>query len=246
MLTIKDTAGLDLIANPPADAQYRVAGERALAQVSIAANIIENDPFLTGMFVNGTLDWNDGSLPTVYNPASGTISVSATKSLSNGDYIISVYGSNFRSPTPDQVRVNFPVRVVQQTTKAPPPHLIFGPILPRDSGSPNVNDWSFNTASDLLILESSVKMLLLTAKGERLMEPDYGTNLRSILFEMNVSGINSLVQEEIVAALTTWEPRLELQTVDVTKSGPTSVMVNASFLSKLSAQTFAVNLEFVR
>jgi phage baseplate assembly protein W len=246
MLTIKDTAGVDLIANPPVDASYRVVGEQAVAQVSIAANIIENDSFLTGKFVNGTLDWNDGSLPTVYNPSSGTLSVRATKALSNGDYIISVYGSNFKSPTPDEVRVNFPVHVVQQTTKAPPPHLIFGPILPRDSGSPNVNNWSFNTESDLFILESSVKMLLLTQKGERLMEPDYGTNLRSILFELNVNGINSVVQEEIVSALTTWEPRLELQSVDVTKSGATSVTVNASFLSKLNAQTFAVNLEFVR
>lgn len=246
MLTIKDAAGVDLIANPPEDTRYRVVGERSVVKVAIVANIIEDNPFLTGMYVNGTLDWNDGSLPTVYNPSSGTLSINETKSLENGNYIVSVYGNNFKSPTPEEVRVNFPVKVVQETTKAPPPHLIYGPILPRDSGSPNVDQWSFNTDSDLLILESSVKMLLLTAKGERLMEPNYGTDLRRILFEMNISGIESMVQEEIVSALNVWEPRLELQTVTVTRTGATAVQVSASFLSKLSTQSFAVNLEFVR
>jgi phage baseplate assembly protein W len=246
MLTIKDTDGVDLIINPPEDARYRVTGEDATAHISVVANIIEDNPFLAGMYVSGTLDWNDGSLPTVYNPASGTLAINGTKSLENGDYIVSVYGNNYRSPTNDQVRVNFPIKVVQQQTKAAPPHLIFGPIVPRDSGSPNANDWMFNTDSDLLILESSVKMLLLTAKGERLMEPNYGTNLRRILFEMNINGVESMVQEEIVSALTTWEPRLQLETISVKRNGATAVSVAATFLSKLSTQSFAVNLEFVR
>jgi phage baseplate assembly protein W len=105
---------------------------------------------------------------------------------------------------------------------------------------------AYNTESDLLILESSVRMLLLTAKGERLMEPEYGTNLRRILFEQNINGIEAAIQEEIVSALTTWEPRLQLQTISVQRNADQSVTVNCAFLSKLSTQGFDMNLEFVQ
>lgn len=245
MLTIKDADGEDLIANPPETANYRAVGEHSTVQVTVAANLIEDDPYLAGMFVSGTLDWNDGSLPIVYATVAGTVAISEIKGLANGDYLVSVYGNNYRSPVEDQVRVNFPVSVVQESTKAPAQRLIFGPILPRDSGFPNSNQWLFDSNSDLLILESSVRMLLLTSKGERLMEPDYGTNIRRIIFEQNINGVESRVQEEIVSALTTWEPRLQLQSLSVKRQG-TTVSVFVSLLSKLTAQGFQINLEFVQ
>jgi phage baseplate assembly protein W len=185
-------------------------------------------------------------LPTVYNAVSGTLTIDAEKGLTNGIYNVNVVGQNYKAPTPDQVGVNFLVNVIQEKTKAPPQRLIFGPILPRDSGFPNPDQWDFNTESDLLVLESSVRMLLLTAKGERLMEPEYGTNIRSILFEQNINGIESAIGEEIVSALTTWEPRLQLDTISVVRNPDRSVTVNCSFLSKLSSQGFQVNLQFVQ
>src|SRR3546814_17320172 len=45
MLTIKDYDGVDLVDNPPDEAQYRVVGERN-ATVEIKARIIEDDPYL--------------------------------------------------------------------------------------------------------------------------------------------------------------------------------------------------------
>jgi phage baseplate assembly protein W len=246
MLTIKDFDGVDLVANPPDDATYRAVGVRQTVQVAVQCRIIEDDPNLVGMFVNGTLDWNDGSRPTVYDAVAGTLNVDASKGLTNGVYVVSVQGQNYAAPTPEVVRVNFPITVVQEATTAAPKRLIFGPILPRDSGFPNPDQWDFNTESDLLILESSVRMLLLTAKGERMMEPEYGTNIRRILFEQNIAGIESAIQEEIVSALTTWEPRLQLQSIAVVRNNDKSVTVTCSFLSKQSTQGFDVNLEFVR
>ncbi len=78
------------------------------------------------------------------------------------------------------------------------------------------------------------------------MEPDYGTNLRSFLFGQNINNLDSTVREEIVQAMATWEPRLTLQTISVQKLDARSVTVNAAFLSKLNAQGFDVNLQFVR
>jgi phage baseplate assembly protein W len=246
MLTIKDFDGNDLVANPPDEANYRAVGVRQSVLVGIQCRVIEDDPYLAGMFVNGTLNWNDGSLPTVYDAVAGTLTIDEEKGLTNGVYIVNVLGANYRAPVADKVSVNFPVNVIQEAAKAPPQRLIFGPILPRDSGFPNPDQWDFNTESDLLVLESSVRMLLLTAKGERLMEPEYGTNIRRILFEQNVSGIESAIQEEIISALTTWEPRLQLEFINVVRNTDLSVTVTCSFLSKLSSQGFQVNLEFVQ
>ena len=43
--------------------------------------------------------------------------------------------------------------------------------------------------------------LLLTQKGERFMQPHFGTNLRRIIFEPNVDGIERSIKEEIVDAV---------------------------------------------
>jgi phage baseplate assembly protein W len=246
MLTVKDFDGNDLVANPPGETSYRAVGVHQTVRVAVQCRIIEDDPFLVGMFINGTLNWNDGSIPTVYDAVAGTLTINEQKGLTNGVYVVNVLGHNYRAPTPDFVAVNFPVNVIQEAAKAAPARLIFGPILPRDSGFPNPDQWLYNTESDLLILESSVRMLLLTAKGERLMEPEYGTNLRRILFELNIAGIEAAIQEEIVSALTTWEPRLQLQSISVERNRDRSVTVNCAFLSKLSTQGFNINLEFVQ
>jgi phage baseplate assembly protein W len=246
MLTIKDFDGVDLVENPPATINLRAFGEAQAVPVSIQARIIEDNPFLSGVFVNGTLNWNDGSMPTTFVGTAGTLVVDEERSLTNGDYLVTVYGENYRVPVRDKVQVNYLVRVTQENVRVAPPHIVYGPILPRDNGFPNSSQWMFNTDSDLLILESSVRMLLLTAKGERLMEPNYGTNLRLILFELNINGIESMVSDEIVSAITTWEPRVQLTSVNVTRTTNRAVIVNATFLSKLSSQDFNVNLEFVR
>jgi phage baseplate assembly protein W len=245
MLTIKDFDGADLVANPPEAASYFVTAQNN-TRVTIQARIVEDDTLLTGMYVNGTLNWNDGSLPIVYDAVSGTLTVEAQKGLGNGNYIVSLTAQNYKAPIPETVRVNFPVHVVQEATIAPPPHLIFGPILPRDGGFPGPDQWNFNTESDLLILESSVRMLLLTSKGERIQEPEYGTSIRRLLFEQKIAAIESAISEEITDALTKWEPRLQLQALSVVRNPDPSVTVTATFLSKQSNQPFITNLQFSR
>jgi len=86
--------------------------------------------------------------------------------------------------------------------------------------------------------------LLTTTKGERVMQPEYGTNLRLILFELQTTGIEGLVQQEIVDALTRWEPRVGLQFLVVEKTGEREVTVNATFVSKLNQRDFMIPMVF--
>jgi len=242
MLTITDFNGNDLVVTPPADATLRAASNVG-APFKVQIVIEENDPALPHAYVNGTLNWHDGSIPSVYF-GTGTLSIDAFKNLFPGDYFVNFVGQNYRAPVPDQVEVNYFVHVVPTSKQAPPANILIGPILPKDAGFPNVTNWNFNTSTDISILESSLKMLLLTAKGERVMLPDYGTNLRQIIFQQNVQGIESLVQQEVVDAITKWEPRVQLLSINVTRNQNKSVVVQAMFMSKLDQTGFTTNLTF--
>jgi len=209
---------------------------------------------LTGRYLTASLDWNDGSGQAV---SFGQISlnalgqpfwaVAASKRLLPGNYAIVLRAQNFRAPTEDVALVNFFVTVLPSKAPYSPQSLIFGPILPRDSGFPNNQQWEFQIDSDIIVLESSVKMLLLTAKGDRVMEPNYGTNIRRLLFEANISSTDSLIREEIISAFALWEPRVDLAGMDVIRdTSGRSIMLDLTLVSKLNRQPFQTSVEFVR
>jgi phage baseplate assembly protein W len=64
-------------------------------------------------------------------------------------------------------------------------------------------------------VKESIKNLLLTDKGERLMQPLLGGNIRALLFENNTPAIIKLVQEQVKSTITEYEPRANLLDVVV-------------------------------
>jgi len=241
MLHIYSPAGLDLTAFPPAEQNLRVtvAGEKA--ELAVDCWIGEDEAY-TFNRLNGTVYFDDGQVPVVY-VSTGTIHVQASRFVGPGLYSVRVEASDYNLPTPNQAAATFPFLVVATSGNTATP-IVYGPILPKDEGYPNAEQWSFNSSTDLDILASSVKMLLTTNKGERVMLPDYGTNLRAILFEFEATGIENMVQHEIATALTAWEPRVALQFLSVTKTGDREYTVVANFVSKLNQEPFSLNLTF--
>lgn len=243
MLKITDFEGVDLVDQPPelvGVAAFPVVG----GLVSIQCLVIE-DGSLPHDYVTGTLYWDDGSLPVVYNgTTSGTLTIDTERNLQPGDYVIKVEGHNYALPLRQAASVNFAcsVRPLNQVPDKVP--VIYGPILPKDTGFPNPDQWNWNRGEDIEILASSVKMLLTTTKGERVMQPDYGTNLRVILFELQSTGIEGLVQTEIGDAITRWEPRVGLRFLTVTRTGEREVTVDATFVSKLNQRDFNIPMVF--
>jgi len=216
--------------------------------VQIACVVHEDDTALPQRNVSATLDWNDGSAAKSFpKTAGGAFTVNSTRLLRPGIYVVRLRVQNYRSPTEDVTNVNFFVTVSSPIPVQKPQNYLFGPILPRDTGFPNASQWEFNTKFDLYILESSVKMLLLTSKGDRIMEPDYGTNIRRLLFESQISGIDSLIQEEVVAAFAVWEPRVQLTGMTM-QADPNdrSISLNLSLVSRLNKQPFETSVAFVK
>ena len=64
-------------------------------------------------------------------------------------------------------------------------------------------------------IRESLNILLSTAKGERVMRPDYGTNVRDLLFKPLDVSMGTLVGEEIKKAILLHEPRVFVDSVNV-------------------------------
>lgn len=64
-------------------------------------------------------------------------------------------------------------------------------------------------------IKSDLLILLLTNPGERVMLPDFGTPLRSLVFDQNDQVIAAQAREMIANSIATWEKRITIQSIDV-------------------------------
>jgi phage baseplate assembly protein W len=64
-------------------------------------------------------------------------------------------------------------------------------------------------------VRESIRILLLTEPGERLLRENFGCGLRSFLFEPNTITTRTLIRERIKQAITRWEPRVTIEEVTV-------------------------------
>ncbi len=69
--------------------------------------------------------------------------------------------------------------------------------------------------SDEVDIEQSLKILLSTRHGERIMHPEYGCNLDVLLFESINTSLISFVKDLIEKAVLYNEPRIDLKKIDI-------------------------------
>lgn len=65
-------------------------------------------------------------------------------------------------------------------------------------------------------INQSLGILLSTSLGERVMQPEYGCNLRDFQFEPLNNGLIGYLKDLIETAITFHEPRIVLEQVEVT------------------------------
>jgi|8_EtaG_2_1085327.scaffolds.fasta_scaffold35716_1 phage baseplate assembly protein W len=91
--------------------------------------------------------------------------------------------------------------------KAPQTHYASGSI----TGN-GVFELSYTTEEQVI---SNLKNLLLTTKGERLMQPNFGTSMRTIIFENNTPELRDLLFDAINEDIEYWLPYVKLKAVDI-------------------------------
>ncbi len=73
--------------------------------------------------------------------------------------------------------------------------------------------WAWSSGTDNI--QQSIKLILQTELSERLMLPNFGSGLKKMLFQPNTVKTHSLIEEMIVNALTRWERRIKVTSVEV-------------------------------
>jgi phage baseplate assembly protein W len=92
--------------------------------------------------------------------------------------------------------------------------------------SNGVEGWFASTDTTIKAVKNNIKMLLNTNKGERLMQPNLGINLRKFLFEQYNDESRIAIQNEIVDVFKTWLPFVEIKELNISMDETDSVGKN--------------------
>jgi uncharacterized protein len=81
------------------------------------------------------------------------------------------------------------------------------------------------------LIRQSVSTILDTQPGERIMLPTFGCGLLRYLMEPNTLSTRTSMEQDILQALTQWEPRIRLVNVAVTPGeDPSLVWIEISYV----------------
>jgi uncharacterized protein len=86
-----------------------------------------------------------------------------------------------------------------------------GIAFPPQVGADGRLAWSVGETN----VRESIQIILLTETRERLRLPEFGGGLRRFLFEPNNPSTHHLLEDTIETALNRWEPRINLESVNV-------------------------------
>ena len=99
--------------------------------------------------------------------------------------------------------------------------------------TPDPGAGGFRWSSGMERLRQSVETILDTEPGERVMLPDFGCGLRRYLMAPNNDTTRTAMAADIRSALETWEPRIRLESVQVTPGDdPALVWVDIAYVRR--------------
>lgn len=77
----------------------------------------------------------------------------------------------------------------------------------------------FELASGETDIEQSIRLVLGTAPGERVMRPEFGCSVHDHVFATLDAATVAMVESSVEEALVRWEPRIEVQDVTASRGG---------------------------
>jgi phage baseplate assembly protein W len=88
----------------------------------------------------------------------------------------------------------------------------YGITLPVQRGNTGYFNQAFSSFEQA---KSNLKNLLLTKKGERVMQPNFGTGLQSLLFEQMTDEFETKLEETITKNVNYWLPYITIRQIDI-------------------------------
>ena len=93
------------------------------------------------------------------------------------------------------------------------------------------------TKTSLEQAKSNIKNLLLTKKGERLGNPQFGSDLTSVIFEQEGDDIESKVEEAIRSSMSKFLPFIIIEEIETKFSDINPNIINVSMLFSMNIET---------
>ncbi len=95
--------------------------------------------------------------------------------------------------------------------------------------------------TDEELVAQSIQQIVLTAPGERVMRPDFGSNAYAFVFENNDEILEELIRSEVVGAIGKYEPRATVQNV-ITERDGSQIIVTIQFVVNLTGRVATVSV----
>lgn len=87
-------------------------------------------------------------------------------------------------------------------------------------------------------VRQSIWIVLGTAKGERVMRPDFGCGIYDLLFEVNSSSTTGKVAQCVREALLWFEPRIDVLEVQVTFHDGSKMLISIDYQVRATNNAF--------
>jgi phage baseplate assembly protein W len=93
-------------------------------------------------------------------------------------------------------------------------------------------------------LDRSIRIVLLTAPGERVMRPKFGCRIWDLLFEPITPNLLGLIAEAVREAVAQWEPRVDVEQVVPTVDDNDDALVRIFIRYRVKATNDVRNLVY--
>ena len=94
--------------------------------------------------------------------------------------------------------------------------------------------------------KSDLINLLLTNKGERVFNPDFGTDLKPVLFEPITEDIIPLIKSLIVDSVNTYVPAVIVSDITIKKDeDQNTISITVTYRMRVSGQSDQITVQFI-
>jgi phage baseplate assembly protein W len=126
----------------------------------------------------------------------------------------------------------------------------YGIVLPIARGDQGYFAQSFNVADQI---KTNLNLLLRTKRGERRMNPNFGSGLWNILFEQTTDNLSVIIEDVIRKDISRWMQYINVSSVEIDNtSDPTKHLLNVKVIYTIPSvgitneQTLEVSMNTTR
>jgi len=111
------------------------------------------------------------------------------------------------------------------------------------SNNPTCFNSTYSTADQI---KSNLINLLLTNKGERVFNPEFGADLKTIIFEGITEDTNDIIRSLIATNVSIFVPEVTIENLNITKNEDNNtISVTVQYRINVSGKSDQITVEFI-